>query len=263
MKNEQIAASQYTRWAEQQLLDYENRCPGSIFSEGLTLTVEQGYRLQHAVAQLRIGRGDSVVGYKVGCTSPTIRAQLGIEHCVTGRLYKSEQHESGVCLQLDDYSKLAIEGELAVILKRTPTRSDLAQQGIPPCVSGIMPVIELHNHVMHGTPPSAGELIANNAIHAGFVTGKTTERSDRIEIPELSILIDGNCVATCQGSQLIETIQSSLQWLQESLEKSGTQLQEGQIILTGSIPSLIPINQECTVTIDAPPFGTTIASFVN
>lgn len=263
MKNEQIAASQYTRWAEQQLLDYENRCPGSIFSEGLSLTVQEGYRLQHAVAQLRIGRGDSVVGYKVGCTSPTIRAQLGIEHCVTGRLYKSEQHESGVCLKLGNYSKLAIEGELAVILKRTPKPADFTQPGIPPCVSGIMPVIELHNHVMHGTPPSAGELIANNAIHAGFVLGGTTERSDRLDTPELSILIDDNCFTTCKGSQLIETIQSSLQWLQESLKKTGDQLQEGQIILTGSIPSLIPIKQECTVTIDAPPFGTTIASFVN
>ena len=263
MTNEKFATSQYTQWAEQQLLDYENRCPGSIFSEGLSLTVHEGYRLQHAVAQLRINTGDSVVGYKVGCTSPTIRAQLGIEHCVTGRLYKSEQHESGVCLKLGNYSKLAIEGELAVILKRTPKPADFRQPGIPPCVSGIMPVIELHNHILHATPPSAGELIANNAIHAGFVLGGTTERADRLDTPELSILIDGNCVATCQGSELIETIQSSLQWLQESLKKSGKQLQEGQIILTGSIPSLIPINRECTVEIDAPPFGKTMASFID
>ena len=122
---------------------------------------------------------------------------------------------------------------------RTPKPADFTQPGIPPCVSGIMPVIELHNHVMHGTPPSAGELIANNAIHAGFVLGGTTERSDRLDTPELSILIDDNCFTTCKGPQLIETIQSSLQWLQESLKKTGDQLQEGQIILTGSIPSLI------------------------
>lgn len=263
MTNEQKASSQYTRWAEQQLLDYENRCPGSLFSEGLSLTVEEGYRLQNAVAQLRISRGDSIIGYKVGCTSPTIRAQLGIEHCVTGRLYKSEQHESGACLKLNNYSKLAIEGELAVILKRTPKPTDFTQQGIPPCVSGIMPAIELHNHVMHGTPPSAGELIAHNAIHAGFVVGGTSKTTDGLANPELSILIDDKPVEKCQGSQLIETIQSSLQWLQESLKKTGDELQEGQIILTGSIPSLIPINRECIVKIDAAPFGETVASFVH
>ena len=126
-----------------------------------------------------------------------------------------------------------------------------------------MPVIELHKPVMHGTPASAGELIANNAIHAGFITGDVTERTDNFENPKLQILIDGKVVATCEGSQLIETIQSSLQWLQTTLEATDGQLQEGQIILTGSIPSLIPIDQHCSVKITAPPFGETNATFLD
>ncbi len=263
MTNEQNESAQYTRWARQQLLDYGNRCPGSLFADGLSLTVEQGYRLQRAVTKLRIDRGDRIVGYKVGCTSPTIRAQLGIKHCVTGRLYQSEQYVSGVSLKYGNYSNLAIEGELAVVLRRNPKPTDFTQPGIPECVSCIMPVIEIHNHVMHGTPASAGELIANNAIHAGFITGDLTERTDDLENPKLTILIDGNVVETCEGLQLVETIQSSLQWLQATLEETGEDLQEGQIILTGSIPSLIPINQQCTVKIHAPPFGDTTATFVD
>lgn len=263
MTNEQNESAQYTRWAEQQLLDYDNRCPGSLFADGLSLTVEEGYRLQRAVTKLRIDRGDRIVGYKVGCTSPTIRAQLGIKHCVTGRLYKSEQHASGTCLKRGNYSNLAIEGELAVILSRTPEPADFTQQGIPACVSCIMPVIELHNHVMHCKPASAGELIANNAIHAGFIAGDATEITDGHEKPELTILIDGNLFEYCEGLQLVGTIQSSLQWLQATLEETDEHLQEGQIILTGSIPSLIPINQQCTVKINAPPFGETTATFLD
>ncbi len=263
MKNEADDSAQYTRWAQQQWLDYANQCPGSLFAEGLSLTVEEGYRLQRAVTDLRVNLGDRVVGYKVGCTSPTIRAQLGIKHCVTGRLYQSEQHKSGARLQRSKYSNLAIEGELAVILGRTPKPADFTSHGIPTCVSCIMPVIEIHNHVMHGTPVSAGELIANNAIHAGFITGDSTERTDDFETPSLTILIDGNTVATCEGLQLVETIRSSLEWLQTKLEETDEHLQKGQIILTGSIPSLIPINQQCTVRIKAPPFGETAATFVD
>ena len=263
MKNAEEDSSKYTRWAQQQLLDYENQCPGSLFAQGLSLTVEEGYRLQRAVTKLRVDRGDRTVGYKVGCTSPTIRAQLGIEHCVTGRLYESEHHVSGAKLKRGNYSNLAIEGELAVILSHTPEPADFTRPGIPTCVSSIMPVIELHNHVMHSTPASAGELIANNAIHAGFVTGGVTERTDYIENPKLQILIDGNVVANCEGSQLIETIQSSLQWLQATLEATDEKLQEGQIILTGSIPSLIPIDQRCSVKIKAPPLGETNATFLD
>lgn len=261
MKNEQDAAAQYTRWAEQQLTDYRNRCPGSIFSRGLSLTVQEGYRLQNAVSKLRIQEGDSVVGYKVGCTSPTIRNQLGIQHSVTGRLYKSEHHRSGAHLKRQAYSNLAIEGELAVILSKTPEQSDFMEEGIPTCLSTIIPVIELHNHVMHETPPSPGELIANNAIHAGFVAGDATQSSAWNGKSELSIMIDDDCVATCKESQLIETIRTSLQWLQTSLAKTGDRLQKGQIILTGSIPALIPIKHACTVEVNAPPFGKVKAFF--
>lgn len=261
--NKQTGSAQYAQWAEQQLLDYENRCPGSLFEKGLSLSVEEGYRLQHAVARLRIERGDRIIGYKVGCTSATIRSQLGIDHCVTGRLYHSEQHATGECLQLENYARLAIEGELAVILERAPRQTDFTRPDVPPCVSFIMPVIELHNHVMHSRPASAGELIAHNAIHAGFVTGDLTKRIDGIERGTLSIRMDGRTVETCTGSQIIETIRTSLQWLQATLEKRGEQLQTGQIILTGSIPSLIPISQHCTIQVDAPPFGQTNATFIN
>ena len=83
-------------WASRQLADYDARRPGSVFAEGVVLSVAQGYGLQAAVAELRRRRGERIIGYKVGCTSPRIRAQLGIDHCVTGRLYATEQHVSGV-----------------------------------------------------------------------------------------------------------------------------------------------------------------------
>ena len=147
-----------------------------MFAEGVVLDVAQGYELQSAVAQLRCGRGERVIGYKVGCTSPTIRAQLGIDHCVTGRLYDSEQHSSGAVLSRERFANLAIEGELAVELSHEPNEKDFCESRpeveIPACVARVFPVIELHNHVMRGEQPSAGELIANNAIHAGFVAGE-------------------------------------------------------------------------------------------
>ena len=109
-------ASQISRWASRQLADYDARQPGTMFAEGVVLDVGQGYELQAAVAQLRCDRGERIIGYKVGCTSSVIRAQLGIDHCVTGRLFDSEQHSSGGVLSRKGFANLAIEGELAVEL---------------------------------------------------------------------------------------------------------------------------------------------------
>ena len=105
--------SHIQRWASRQLADYDARQPGTVFAEGVVLDVTQGYELQSAVAQLRCDRGERTIGYKVGCTSPAIRAQLGIDHCVSGRLYDdSEQHSSGAVLSRKGFANLAIEGEL-------------------------------------------------------------------------------------------------------------------------------------------------------
>ncbi len=252
--------------AVRQLADYDTCQPGTLFAEELKLCVIDAYRLQSAVAQMRIARGERTIGYKVGCTSPTIRKQLGIDHSITGRLYESECYPSRSVLSRQQFANLAIEGELAVELSRTPIPEDFNSSAIPACVSRVFPVIELHNHVIRGESPSAGELIANNAIHAGFVqgggilSGQVTDVEDE---PWLQIFADDELIAACKGIQLIRTIRSSLRWLLTHTNQIGEQLQAGQIVLTGSIPQLVPVRENCQIKVVTHPFDSVDVEFID
>ncbi len=231
-----------------------------MFSEGVVLDVSQAYELQSAVAQLRCDRGEKTIGYKVGCTSPEIRRQLEIDHCVSGRLFDTERHTSGAQLSRNRFANLAIEGELAVELSREPRAEDFSAGIIPACVARVFPVIELHHLVMRGERPSATELIANNAIHAGFVAGVGTPRSKLpggrlLEAPALSIFADGRLLEGCAGPSLVQTIETSLKWLTEIVRERGDRLRSGQTVLTGSIPRLLPVGENCDIRVEAPPFG--------
>lgn len=259
--------AQLRRWATRQLADYDDRQPGTMFSEGVVLNVSQADEVQSMASQLRSDRGERVVGYKVGCTSPKIREQLGIDHCITGRLYNTEQHPSGAVLAREEFVNLAIKGELSVELSREPDSQDFRESGIPGCVGRIFPVIDLRNHVVRGEQPTASELIANNAIHAGFVEGMGVTLSEirgdqSADAAELSIFSDGQMFDQCLGPALVQTIHSSLKWLATVVRGRGEQLCAGQIILTGSIPALIPIAEDCCVRVDATPFGSVEATFV-
>lgn len=261
-RSEGDVGARLAAWASRQLADYDARRPGSLFAEGLVLDVADGYRLQAAVAELRAARGEQPIGYKVGCTSPRIRAQLGIDHCVSGRLFASERHVSGAVLQRSDYAHLAVEGELAVELSGTPSEQDLAEaEGIPGCVARVFPVIELHNHVLRGRRPTAGELIAHNAIHAGYVAGDGVVVGGSLGEPSLAVRADGRLLEQCAGPALIETIRSSIRWLAGTLPQRGDRLKAGQTILTGSIPRLIPVGEDGLIRVDAPPFGGVEARF--
>ena len=253
---------QIQRWAARQLTDYDACQPGTMFVDGVVLDVAQAYEIQATVAKLRCNRGEQMIGYKVGCTSPKIRTQLEINHCVTGRLYDSEQHTSGAVLSRAKYANLAIEGELAVELSRDPTMSDFFESELPACVARVFPVIELHNYVMQGEQPSAGELIANNALHAGFVAGSGVSPQEANGEPSLSIFAGDRLLDECAGSMLIQTIHSSLKWLMETVRSRGDQIRAGQIVLTGSIPSLFPIHEDGRIRVDAPPFGGVEVEFI-
>ena len=246
--------------AARQLKDYDSHQPGMLFAEGCVLDVSQGYELQNAVAKLRFQRGERLIGYKVGCTSSAIQEQLKITHRVRGFLFDTEHYESGVALSRQSFDNLAIEGELAIELSREPREEDFADHLLPPCISRIFPVIELHNHVMRGQQSSAGELIANNAIHAGFVSGGGGLSSNcfsetMFDEARLVIFRDNQLLDQCEGRLLLETIRSSLKWLWEELFRRGDRLHAGQIVLTGSVPNLFPLVYECSIRVESLPFG--------
>ena len=252
-------------WAARQLADYDANEPGTLFAEDVRIDVDQGYELQTAVNRLRMARGERIIGYKVGCTSTVIRQQLGIDHCISGRLFDSERYASGSTLTRDQFANPAVEGELAIELSREPRDDDFLTDGIPACVARLFPVIELHNLVMRCRTPSAGELIANNAIHAGFVVSDS--RDDKLQSPcepgILSIFMNDRRLDGCPGDSLLRTLRSSLAWLNHFVRQRGEHLEEGTVILTGSVPSLIPIKEDCLIRVDAFPFGQVEATFTS
>lgn len=108
------------RLATQQLADYDARTPNRIFSHPLELSIADSYRLQHEVNRLREQRGEKTIGYKIGCSSKTIRQQLGIHEPIVGQIFDTGCFASGTRLSRAKYGNLAIEGELAVRLGAVP-----------------------------------------------------------------------------------------------------------------------------------------------
>ena len=103
-------------------------------------------------------------------------------------------------------------------------------------------------------------MIANNAIHAGFISEKGGLTPSRFSVTmfdeaRLSIFRDNHLLGQCEGRLLLETIRSSLKWLWRELLQSNDRLRAGQIVLTGSIPNLFPMAGGCCLRVKSAPFG--------
>jgi 2-keto-4-pentenoate hydratase len=59
--------------------------------------------------------GESVVGYKVGCTSAAIRSQFGLKEAICGRLFHPHVQEEGVRLDWTPLLWAACQGHKEVV----------------------------------------------------------------------------------------------------------------------------------------------------
>lgn len=243
--------------ATQQLRDRDAGTPGTIFAEPISLTSEQAYAIASEVSRLREARGETIIGYKVGCTSSGIQQQLGINDPVFGYLFESESWPSGTSLSPKQFSELAIEGELAVRLATDLPAAKISLVELTTAVAAVFPVIELHNFVFRGSQPSASELIANNAIHAGYLYPASPHPQQTLEFDPgtLRIEVDNQELATVAGGDLTATVVASLRWLSQELERTGSGLKAGQTVLCGSVADLLPVTGNCQITVTSEHLG--------
>jgi len=73
-------------------------------------TVLQGYTVQAAShrALVEFGFG-TVVGHKIGCTTPVMQDYMGIDHPCGGSIFDKQVHESPADLALSDYVRIGVE----------------------------------------------------------------------------------------------------------------------------------------------------------
>lgn len=241
--------------AERMLHDLDAHSPGTIFAEGLRLSLADAWKLQTAVANLREARGESVVGYKIGCVCEANQKANGLDHPVWGRLWSTEQHASGATLEKADFANVGIEGEFAVEIVRDIQRDETELTSLAAAIGRVYPVIELHNAVMRGEPPRGHELIANNAIHAGVVRG--VGRSDLAESisTDLAVLFDGKIVDSWNTLTWPADILQALSWLVQQLAKHDKHIKQGDLILTGAFGPVLPLGEGTHVAVTSSAFG--------
>ena len=81
-------------FAEELERAWEERRPIEPLSDRGLKGIEAAYRVQEAWNALRLGKGDRVVGRKIGLTSKAVQEQLGVDQPDFGNLWESRSLES-------------------------------------------------------------------------------------------------------------------------------------------------------------------------
>lgn len=240
-----------TSVAAQILRACENAPRQAVFDRVINMSLDTAYAVQLESTKLRFERGDTQIGYKVGCTSKPIQAQMGIHEPIFGRLFEQDRLLSPQSIIRAEYDGLAVEGELAVELDRDPRELLKSRVGIEHSIVRVFPVIELHHFGIPLDALKASVLVANNAIHAGFVQPQKHGTAFTAEVERLSIRFDGDEVAAVPFNELKNTVLDSLTWLRDELisRDDTPRLTSPVTVLCGSIAPLFRITDTTSITV--------------
>lgn len=216
----------------------------------------RGMAAQLDLRRRRLDGGDAPLGWKVGFGAPEMMEKLAIDGALVGFLTRRAVLASGASLALSDFTKMAVEPEIAVHMG-----ADLAagsdRTAARAAIAGLAPAIEIADATF--PPVDAEQILAANIYQRHVVLGDldTSRAGARLDGMRGRVSLDGGEVANTSDLEVnTGNIIDTVRHVADTLGQIGETLRAGEIIIAGSIvpPFWIDAAQEFEFALD--PLGT-------
>ncbi len=202
------------------------------FTESGPLSVADAYAVQAASIELRLERGERLVGVKMGLTSRAKMRQVNVDEVVWGRLTDAMRLEEGASLSKRRYVHPRIEPELAFLLKAPLTGVVTAAEAMA-AVGGIAPAMEIIDSRYRNFKFALPDVIADNSSSSGFVIGDWSRPDQDFSNLGLVMEVDGRPVEIGSTAAILGNPSRSLTAAVRIAGAALGRLEAGWIILAG------------------------------
>ena len=230
------------------------RAPASLRGQ---LSLEDSYPTQMEVLSLHEAGGETLTGWKVGLTAKAVQELFGYHEPALGHLLTSGRIESGAAMGGASLINPQIETELCVVMGDTLRGPGVTLAEARAAMGGIYPALELIE--MWFNPSEDIPLfLAENVVHTAFVTGPLTAPLDAgVNLLEttVEVIVNGKPVESGRADAVLDGPQGSVAWLANKLAEFGRTLDQGQVVMTGSMIKPYAIKTGDRVEARFKPFG--------
>jgi 2-oxo-3-hexenedioate decarboxylase len=216
------------------------------------LDIEQAYAVAAAVRALRVARGETPVGRKIGFTNRGIWAQYRIDRPIWGDMYAhtARPFDPGEVFALAPSREPQIEPEIVMRLSRTP-ETGMDDRTILDCVEWVAHGFEIVQSIYPGWRFKVPDTVAGCGMHAALRIGPplavTPENRDALFADLKSFIVilsrDGEVIETGRGTNVLDGPLSAIRHLVEILDNDphNPRLGAGEIVTTGTLTRAYPV----------------------
>lgn len=209
--------------------------------------VETAYAIQNSWTQMRLQRGEKIIGRKIGLTSKAIQTQLGVNEPDYGTLWQSSFYEAKdgqAAIRAGDFLQPRIEGEIAFRILKPLREADITPEQILDATEACALGVEIVASRIADWRIKLIDTIADNASYGGFTLGPWDRQMQRTDLGALAMTVhhNGELVAEGLGSAALGHPAASTAWLANKLLEYGVSLEPGDIVISGGITKMFPVN---------------------
>jgi 2-keto-4-pentenoate hydratase len=224
-------------------------------SEGLD-DVERAYEIQAKWSELRTGRGERIVGRKIGLTSFAMQEQLGVSEPDYGSLWSSRYFPAQggrVEIPAEPFLQPFLEGELAFLIGKPLAGPGVTLQTALAATDALAVAVEVVDSRIEDWNVKLPDTIADNASYGGFTTGPWSRSLREVDLRTIGMLINksGERAAEGMGAASLGHPAEAVAWLANKLASFGTELKPGDIVLSGSLGRAVPAQQGDVFVLEA------------
>ncbi|MGA9490654.1 MAG: fumarylacetoacetate hydrolase family protein [Mycobacterium sp.] len=224
--------------------------------------IASAYAVQRLLTDDSLACGRTIVGHKIGLTSPAVQRQLGVDQPDSGVLFADMRVANGAVVATDTLLQPKVEAEIAFILAED-LDGDLSESRIRAAAGVAMPAIEIVDSRVRDWSISIVDTVADNGSSALFVLGSNAVAAHDLDFVSRTMRLtqDGQVVSTGRGSDCLGSPLNALRWLARTAQQNGSPLRAGHIVLSGALGPMVPVQPGSTYVADIDGIGSVEVSF--
>jgi 2-keto-4-pentenoate hydratase len=204
----------------------------------------QAYQVAEINTAARLAEpGRRVVGLKVGLTSRAVQQQLGVDQPDFGVLFDDMEHLDGDTIPMARLIQPKVEAEVALVVGADLAGATLSWSEFLRGLAYALPALEIVDSVIHDWKITLVDTVADNASSALYVLGNQPVDVGRLDLGALGMQmgINGQTVSVGTGAACLGHPLRAAYWLARTMAERGQSLKAGQVILSGALGPMVPL----------------------
>ena len=230
------------------------------------ITIEDAYHISQHMVGRRLADGERVVGKKIGVTGRPVQDMLDVRQPDFGFLTDAMVYQDGCEMPIGaELIQPRAEGELAFVLNKDLVGPGVTAEDVLDATEYVCACFEIVDSRVDSWRIRIEDTVADNASSGLFLLGADRVGPREVDLVNCAMVVEKNGELLSEGlgtASVIGSPQGCVAWLANTLGGFDIPLRAGEIILSGSLVPLEPVQPGDRMRVTIGGIGSATVTFI-